>query len=198
MIMAIVLAAGTSSRLGRPKQLGNQTVIEHVIDRVLASSADRVLVVLGYAADEIHEVLANRDVEIVVNESFRDGQGTSLVAGVRATIDSDAIVVVLGDQPSITTGAIDRVIGAWRESGAPIAMATYGPHRSHPVIFDKRVFPELVELTGDQGARSVILRYSDRVREVDSGESDLPPDIDTEEAYRDVVRRWADQEPKAP
>jgi molybdenum cofactor cytidylyltransferase len=201
MITAIVLAAGTSSRLGRPKQLlqlGNRTVVEHVVDRVSASPVDRVVVVLGHAAEEIRRVLAGRDVETVVNESYREGQGTSLVTGVRAAIDSDAIVIVLVDQPTVTTAAIDRVIGAWRDSGAPIVMATYGVHHSHPVLFDKRVFTELLELTGDEGARSVIRRYGDQVREADSGEPDLPPDIDTEDAYREMATRWADQESKAP
>jgi molybdenum cofactor cytidylyltransferase len=201
MITAIVLAAGTSSRMGRPKQLlqlGNRTVIEHVVDRVSASMVDRVVVVLGHAADEIRNVLADRDVEIVDNESYREGQGTSLVAGVRAASGSDAIVMVLADQPTITTAAIDRVIGTWRNSGAPIAMATYGSRRSHPVIFDRRIFPDLLEINGDEGARSVIRRYADQVREVDSGEPDLPPDIDTEDAYQAMVSRWADQESKAP
>lgn len=209
MIVAVILAAGTSSRLGRPKQLlqlGEQTVIEHVVDRVLVSSVDHVLVVLGHGADAIEAVLQGRDIAIVRNPEYRDGQGTSLVAGIKAAQDlfdvspdqRNAVVMMLVDQPSTRSTVIDRVISVWSESDAPIALARYGTHRSHPVIFDERVLPELLEVTGDEGARSILRRYGDKVVEVDSGEADLPPDIDTEEAYRHMVQNWSAQEPNAP
>ena len=204
MIAAVILAAGTSSRLGRPKQLlqlGDRTVIEHVVDRTLSSSVDRVVVVLGHEADAIRKVLENRDVDVVFNESYLDGQSTSLNSGVRHAIglgDCEAIVMVLVDQPSSTTAVIDRVITAWRNSTSPIAIALYGNHRSHPAIFDRDVFPELLEVTGDQGARGVLRKYGDQVLEVDSGLIDLPPDIDTEEAYRDMVTKWHIYELNAP
>jgi molybdenum cofactor cytidylyltransferase len=203
VIAAVVLAAGTSSRLGRPKQLltlGDKTVIEHVVDRVAASSVDQVMVVLGHAADEIRAVLTGRDVRYVINASYRDGQGTSLVAGIREAEEAgaDAVVMVLGDQPTIRPVTIDALIARHRESAASIVMATYGGQRSHPVFFDRSLFPELLRVEGDQGARGVIRRHRDDVGEVDSGEPDLPNDIDTEAAYQEMVSRWADYESNAP
>lgn len=209
MIVAVILAAGTSSRLGRPKQLlqlGNQTVIEHVVDRVMASCVDRTVVVVGHAEDEIRRVLTSRDVDIVVNPLFREGQSTSLLAGVAHAkqlfasdpIGPNAIVMMLVDQPSTQTFVINRVVAEWQRARPPVALAMYGTHRSHPVVFDERVLPELLEVTGDEGARQVLRRYGELVVEIDSGETNLPPDIDTEEAYRLMVRQWADQEPKAP
>ena len=193
MITAVILAAGTSSRLGRPKQLlqfGDRTVIEHIVDRVLSTSAERVIVVLGHAAEEIGKTLGDRAVETVINPDYRTGQASSLTAGIRAAGDSEAIVVLLGDQPGISSIAVENVIAEWRKSGKPIVMSRYGSNRSHPILFDRSVYLELLEIRGDQGARDVIRRDPTRVTTADSGSPDLPPDIDTESAYLSLLATW--------
>jgi molybdenum cofactor cytidylyltransferase len=194
MIAAVILAAGTSSRLGRPKQLlplGDRTVIEHVVDHTLAPSVDRVIVVLGHEAVAVRNVLEGREVEIVFNGSYLEGQSTSLLAGIRELgEDVEAVIVVLGDQPGVSPDAIDRVIALWRKTGKPIVTPMYGSTRSHPILFARSVFPELLAITGDKGARDVIRLDPSRVEVVDIGQPDVPADIDTEDAYRDLLATW--------
>jgi molybdenum cofactor cytidylyltransferase len=232
MIAAIVLAAGSSTRLGRPKQLlplGDRAVIEHVVDRVLAANIDRVVVVVGHAADAISAVLGDRPVEIVFNPEYRAGQSSSLRVGLElvssfghhvsdleilrqaqddmgsqgdmgaqvemdgAAEDAEAVIILLGDQPGIATESVDRLVERWNRDRPPIVMTSYGGKRSHPVLFARDLFPELLAIEGDRGARDVIHRHRDRVVEIDSGEPDLPADIDTEEAYRAMLATWKTQ-----
>jgi molybdenum cofactor cytidylyltransferase len=191
-IAGIVLAAGMSRRLGRPKQLlplGDRTVIEHVVGTVVASSLDEVIVVLGAYADHVRTRLDGSPVRIVENQRFQEGQGTSLAAGVAALEDDvEAVVVLLADQPGVTTDAIDRVVLTWREQGASIAMAAYDDGRGHPVLFGREHFAALRELAGDAGGREIIRAHLDRVVTVPV-EGSVLADIDTEDDWRAMEQR---------
>lgn len=194
-IVGVVLAAGMSRRLGRPKQLidlGGKPLVAHVVERANASALDRVIVVTGHAHEDVETALRGHDVEIVVNPHFADGQSTSLIAGVGAlSPDCAAMVVLLGDQPLVSTSAIDRLIARRRVHGDAIVMTGYGESRSHPVLFGRELFPELLTASGDQGAREIIRRHRDDVVVVASGEATPPADVDTEEAYAALLRQWA-------
>lgn len=193
--MGLVLAAGMSRRLGRPKQLldlGGKPLVAHVVERATASELDRVVVVTGYAGAAVAHALQSFDVAIVENPDFAGGQSTSLIAGMRSLPAScDAIVVLLSDQPMIGSTAIDALIARRREYGDRIVMAGYGGVRSHPILFGRELFAELLLTRGDQGAREIIRGHASDVAVVDSGELTPPDDVDTEDAYSHLLESWS-------
>lgn len=197
-IAGLILAAGLSRRLGRPKQLlplGGETVIEHVVRRAVASALDDVLVVTGDQNQDkaIRDALSAYSVHFVHNPRFTEGQGTSLASGTAAlSNDTDAVVVLLGDQPGIDPAVIDCEIAAYRQYHAPIIMARYGEERGHPVLFDRTLFPELAALDDDVGGRDIVRVHNDALMLV-NGRAPLPPDdIDTEDAYQRLRSLWSD------
>jgi molybdenum cofactor cytidylyltransferase len=194
-IAGIVLAAGASTRLGRPKQLldlAGKPVIAHVVERALAAGLDEVIVVTGGAGEAVAAALADAPVRIVANPAFRDGQSTSLIAGLRLLPDAiDAVVVLLGDQPGVDPADIGSVVARRREPPfPPIVMTAYGSQRSHPVLFGREVFPELLAITGDQGGRDVIRAHAAEVAAIPSVLAEPPLDLDTEDAYKALLARW--------
>jgi molybdenum cofactor cytidylyltransferase len=192
-VAGVVLAAGMSRRLGRPKQLlrlGDRTVIEHVVSASLSANMDEVIVVLGARAGEVRSALAGYPVRIVINERFAEGQGTSLAAGIRALgADVDAAVFLLGDQPGVSAHDIERVVDMRRSTGASIIMTAYGDERGHPVLFGREHFPALMALEGDQGGRDVIRRHTEDVLTVAGDRDTVPADIDTEADWRAMVEK---------
>ena len=187
MISGIVLAAGTSSRLGRPKQLlklGGKIVLQHVVDAAVRSGIDEVVVVLGHAADEISGALSpHRRVRLVVNDRYALGQSTSLREGLAAVHPAAvAAVVLLGDQPGVRTDAISAVVESWRVANATVVEASYGGLPAHPMVFARSAWPELAGAEGDEGARNVLRHHPEWVRLVEVGGTP-PDDIDTEQDY---------------
>jgi molybdenum cofactor cytidylyltransferase len=193
VIIGIVLAAGTSSRMGRPKQLlpiGNEPILRTVVDRALASPLDEVVVVLGHRAEEIRSVLpADQRVRIVTNPRFAEGLSTSLAAGLNAAgPDVRAAVIMLGDQPGVRPDAVASVIEAFGRTKAPTVQATYEGRPGHPTLLSRSVWPEvLAEVTGDAGAAEVLRRHPEWRSVAEVGGPALQ-DVDTEEDYRAVLR----------
>ncbi len=188
MIVGVVLAAGRSSRLGRPKQLlpvRGEALLRYTLRRVLASSLDDVLVVVGHNAAAVRAAIAGLPVKIVFNTDAALGQSTSVVAGMQALpSETEAAVVLLGDQPGIDPETVDALIAVWRETGAPVIAPRYSDGMGNPVLFDRSIFPELATLEGDTGARPIVRahRNAGTLRLVPVA-SLAPPDIDTEEDY---------------
>ncbi|HEY3359951.1 MAG TPA: nucleotidyltransferase family protein [Polyangia bacterium] len=168
MIVALVLAAGGSTRMGRPKQLlpyGGGTLLEAALAPYLAApSVDRVIVVVGCRAGEVAAAVPQGDrVDIVRNPRWALGMASSIRCGVRAVApDAGAILLGLGDQPRVTTAAVERVVAAWRAGRPrpPIVIPMCAGRRGHPVLFDRALRAELTGLRGDRGARAVVERHA--------------------------------------
>ena len=185
-VAAIVLAAGASTRYGQPKQLlpvGGKTMLQHVVDVVLASPVDQTIVVLGHRAGEMEAILKDTPADIVTNEEWEAGLSTSVQAGLRAVRpDAQAALFVLADQPAITPEIITILLQRYRETGAPIVVPTSQGKRGNPALFDRSLFVELMKVRDDQGGRQLIDRYS-RVQRVEVGSEAVLIDVDTEEDY---------------
>ncbi len=194
-VFALVLAAGTSSRLGRPKQLlelDGKPLVAHVVEAALAAPIDGVVVVIGSHASEIELELRNYPVYRVFNPHFAEGQGASMAAGVRAMPSTvDAVVMLLADMPQIEPDVIGGVVDRWRATRAPAVVTQYRGGRGHPVLFDRSAFTELARLEADTGGREVLSALGDLV-EVMAVDADGPPcDVDTDADWEHLKREWS-------
>jgi len=191
-VSAVVLAAGAARRLGRLKQLlpwGGQTMLEHVVDTVLASAVDEVVVVLGCQAAVVQQALASRPVRGVVNAAWEEGLATSLRAGLAAVSpQAEAALFVLGDQPRLTSQTINRLLAHYRTTRCPIVVPVYLGRRGNPVLFARSLFPELLALQGDVGGRVLLEKQRADVAEVDVGSEEIFVDVDTLQDYKEQVQ----------
>lgn len=182
MTAALVLAAGSAARFGDQKLVApfrGEPLVRRVVENVLDSGADPVLVVLGHEADAVEKALAGLPVATVRNPEHREGMASSIRAGIRALPEGcDGVVVVLGDQPEVDAGLIDRVLEADARGSAAVVAPVYPEGQGNPVLFRSAVFTELLELRGDRGARSVVERDPARVRWVEL-DRPMPRDVDT-------------------
>ena len=192
MIAAVVLAAGQSRRMGRPKlllPLAGRSVVRRVVENARGSACGEIVVVLGEAEDRIAAEVRGPRVRVVTNARFREGMGTSLAAGIAALpADCEAAVVLLGDQPYVEASAIDALIDAYRRTGKPIIASRYGAVTGAPTLVGRALFDEARRLTGDVGGRLLMERHPDLVAEVP-----LPPpaaaDLDTPEDFARLKKR---------
>jgi molybdenum cofactor cytidylyltransferase len=189
-VAAVVLAAGGSTRFGSPKQLlpwGDKTLLQHVVDRVLGSSLDLVVLVLGHEAGRIGALIGDRPLRVVVNQEWARGQSGSLRAGLQALPQTcDACLFVLADQPNVSPQLIDRLLARYRRTLAPIVAPVHQGRRGNPVLFARTLFPELLEMQGDQGGRQAIERHEQEVETVEALDPDPFLDIDTVENYEEA------------
>jgi molybdenum cofactor cytidylyltransferase len=188
MLSAILLAAGESKRMGKPKQLmpfGESTLLEQAIDNLMNSAVDEIIVVLGHKAEGMIKTIAAKPVKMVVNPNYRDGMSTSIMAGL-SLVDSQAqaVMLALGDQPSVDSQTINRLIEEFYRHDKGIAIPTYRGMRGHPIIFAIKYKPKLLGLKGDIGGREIIKQHPDDVLEVAIDSASVVSDIDTTDDYR--------------
>ena len=182
-IAAVILAAGKASRFGSPKQVAlwhNKPLLSYAVDAALASQANFVIVVLGANADACQVVLKDRTVHIVNNDAWAEGQSTSLKAGLGAlNQEVSAAIFLLTDQPLITSSVIDAIIARYQETLAPIVWPEFEGKRGNPVLFDKSLFSEMQQISGDVGAKPVLLAHQDDAAGVPVANPGILLDIDT-------------------
>ncbi|MCB0871958.1 MAG: nucleotidyltransferase family protein [Actinobacteria bacterium] len=192
-VTGLVLAAGASSRLGRPKQLvevGGRPLVVHAVDALLDGGVEEIVVVVGAHAESVASALPDHpQVRAVTNPDHHTGLASSLQTGLDSVgPEVDAVVVLVGDQPGISGDSVRAVIAsAAPDPGFAAVAARYDDARGHPVLLRREVFPRLMTLAGDTGARDLLRAIP--VLEVPVG-GPAPPDIDTEDDLRNVRRRW--------
>jgi len=185
-ISVIILAAGESIQMGRPKLLmgwNKETILEQTIDNYLNSLVNETVVVLGHQAGQTEKVIGDRPVITVINPHYTRGISTSIVTGLNfVSAQAKGIIIALADQPSVGSGTINKLIGAFNRQEKGIVIPAYQGKRGNPVIFAVKYRKELLALTGDNGAKEVVQRHPEDVAEVVVGE-DVLRDIDTPEDY---------------
>jgi molybdenum cofactor cytidylyltransferase len=187
-VTGLVLGAGGSQRLGRPKQLlpyREGTLLGHVVDVARTCSFDQLVVALGGAAEEVR---ANVDLDgaaVVVNDAYGTGCSSSIAAALR-TVDPrcDVLVLMLGDQPGVTAATVAALLAG--RGDAPLAVCRYDDGRGHPIAFAQRTFGALADLHGDKGVWRLLDQRANEVVEV-TVDGAIPLDVDTEEDYAAVL-----------
>ncbi len=185
---AIILSAGSSRRMGTQKLLlpyGSKTIIETVIDNVLNSSVDHVLVVLGSDHEKIRKRIGPRPVEVCHNQQHKQGMLSSVICGLRAIPpDAGAVLIFLGDQPGITPDVTNTIIEAYNDGPFGIVIPVYSHRRGHPLLIDRKYIREIENLDPEQGVRALRHHFPEDVLEVEVDESGILMDIDTPEDYK--------------
>ena len=187
MIGGLVLAAGAATRFGSAKQLadlGGRPLLEHSILAMVTAPVGRVVVVLGSGAEEVLARVNLHGADAVVCERWAEGQSASLACGLAELSGCRAVVVTLGDQPLVAPDAIRRVIAA-RGDGAAAVRATYHGEPGHPVLLERRLFERMRDVTGDHGARNLLISMP--TREVPCDDLGGGQDVDTP-AQLDALR----------
>lgn len=193
-ISGVILAAGSSSRLGSPKQLlplAGVPLLTHVLRNASASQLDEVILVLGHEADRIAAAVGDWGQRLVVNAGYAQGQSSSLRAGLLALDPAaDAALFLLGDQPRVGPEVIDTLIAAYHAGAGPILVPEYGGQGGNPILFARSLFPQLDRVSGDEGARGVVRAHAAEVVAVPVSDDPPPPDVDTEEDYAALQSSW--------
>jgi molybdenum cofactor cytidylyltransferase len=194
MIAAVILSAGESSRMGRPKALlpiDGQTFIEKIVKALREAGLQNIIVILGHDAEAMRQKITHLPVTILVNPEYRKGQLSSLRVAIRHLLANDTcsgLLVHLVDHPYIDAALVNLLIEGLEDSGKLIAVPRFRGKRGHPVIFERSLFNELLNAPEDQGAKAVVNAHRDETLEIETEDKGITLDIDTPELYRQHVK----------
>ena len=191
-IGAVILAAGESSRFGRPKQLvqfRGKSLVRRVVDAAKDANCSAIVVVLGSKREQIERELKETDAIVAENQDWRRGIGSSIRVGVESAVnqapDIEAIVLLTCDQPFVKTDTIECLIAMREKAKKAIVASSYSETLGVPALFDRSCFQELLTLPDDSGAKSIILSNRERVAGLLFPEGKI--DIDTAAAYKELT-----------
>jgi molybdenum cofactor cytidylyltransferase len=192
---AVVLAAGLSTRMGKPKVLlpweNGKRIIEHIVWQLNNARMNNIVVVTGHLSKEVKALVKPLEVETVFNRSYRNGDMlSSLKVGLNAMPDSvSACFIVLGDQPQINPKVIQQILMAYAEGKGDIIAPSYNKRRGHPILVGRRYWPELMNLPRGGAPRDVINAHNDEIHYINVDTDSVLRDIDTPQDYEDARRR---------
>lgn len=183
-VVGVVLAAGTSSRFGEPNKLlaewKDVPLVSHAVDTLLRSAVDEVVVVVGDDAERVRTAISEFEVTVVHNDEYTAGQATSVRRGITAArhTGGDAVAFALGDMPTVNAGSLDVLVDAYRAGVGDALAAAYDGGRGNPVLFGRRHFEALADVTGDTGGREILLS-DDRAALIETDDRGVLVDIDS-------------------
>lgn len=189
----IILAAGASSRMGQSKQLlplQGTTLLERIVTTAQALKASHTVVVLG-ANEKQHAAILkkNTNVQSIVNPAWQNGMGSSLKTGLQHLLSisrtTDAIIILVCDQPAVTTVYLEGIVGQYKTSGKAIIASFYSGSPGVPALFDKTIFPELLNMDDNHGAKKIIQKHEALTELIPFPEGSI--DLDTPEDYHNFV-----------
>jgi molybdenum cofactor cytidylyltransferase len=193
MIWAMILAAGESRRMREAKLLlpfRGKTIIETIIESVIRSKVDKILVVLGSDIEKIEEKIKSFPLEFAFNPDYRSGMLSSIQRGFKALPkDAQAVLIILGDQPSVSSKVINKIIAAYKKTGKGIVLPVYKKERGHPVLIDTKYRQEVAKLSPKIGLRKLVYNRPDDILEVKVETSSVLRDIDDAEDYRKELEK---------
>ena len=189
----IILAAGSSSRFGNTKQLAQfkgKTLLKHTIEEATEAGAQPVVVVTGANADEVSKEIQNEKVEIVFNKNWEQGMASGIVVGLKNAIilnkELEKVIITVCDQPFVSSSLFQQLFQGQNESAKHIVASAYANTIGTPALFTIKYFDALMGLTGDQGAKGLLKKYSDDLATVDFPDGYI--DIDTQEDYENLLK----------
>lgn len=197
MIVAVILSAGESSRMGRPKAFlpfEGTTFIENIVAALQRSRVGQIVVVLGHNAEEMKPRVERLPVTPLTNRDYKNGQLSSLQVAIRhlmgsaASANIDGILVHLVDHPYINPALVDRMIESFYASQKLIVLPRYHSRRGHPVIFSASLFGELLQAPLNEGAKAVVNAHRQDTLELETDDAGITIDIDTPDEYRQHVK----------
>jgi molybdenum cofactor cytidylyltransferase len=189
----VILAAGDSSRLGKPKQLltyQEKTFLEIVSDTAIKTDLKPVVVVLGAFANDILKQQKQPGITYIINDSWQDGMSSSISAGVSAILgnqrDLENIIIAVADQVFITSAIFKDLIEKQGKTGKNIIASSYAQTLGTPALFNKMYFEQLISLKGDIGAKNILMQHPDDTETITFDQGNI--DIDTEADYNNLIK----------
>lgn len=185
----VILAAGASARLGKPKQLlqyRGKTLLDHAVNEAINAKVDVVVVILGKNADLFQKGIdKEKKIHVVINNDWEEGMASSVRLGLDALLNSkpyiDAVIFMVCDQPHISSSILNELIIKQQKTTKQIVASNYGESIGPPALFHKKYFRELEKLKGDVGAKNIIQQNMHDVATIQFREGKI--DIDTKEDY---------------
>jgi molybdenum cofactor cytidylyltransferase len=200
-VAAVVLAAGSSTRMGENKlllALDGETVVRRAVRAAIAAGLGPVVVVLGHESERVRAEIADLATRAVLNPDHAQGKGTSLQVGIReaaAAPGAGAAMIVLADMPFVDAAMLAAVAGRWREGDAPMVISRYGEVNAPPILYDRALFDELLSLPGEACGKMMIRRHGGEAEVLRWPEEALA-DIDVPDDYRRIQALLGAERPR--
>jgi molybdenum cofactor cytidylyltransferase len=197
-IVIILLAAGSSSRMGKPKQqllIEGKSLLIHSVEIAIKSDVGKVVVVLGSDEEAHRKILNDLSVQVILNPQWQSGMGSSLKAGLKHVLatnpETDAVIVMVCDQPLLTSNHLNSLIQKYRKTNALLVASAYSNTNGVPALFHHQLFDEILNLSDEHGAKKIIQKHQAEVVDFPDGAIDL----DTPDDYKTFLEQRSKKMP---